>query len=252
MHFRKLTDKPKDEIKPEEKIDEDNLTKSKIEDIGKGNNKYLPVFQRITATPTEQDTTATASESLSQETMTVDSVVASLVPNGDDSDKDRTAESQLVLYKGALIDIEKLLYQMQRSEKAREETELRLNELTKLNQEHEAKSTKARDKIKDLQSDLKGNIRKLSDAETNAANANVSGIIEISHHRKPDYFAGFFIFQKKCSEYHSILASIHDKVAPIFVKAERHSSRCVDPKITIHMKLFEKKKQQIDSFWFSI
>lgn len=33
------------------------------------------------------------------------------------------------------------------------------------------------------------------------------------------------ILQKKCSEYHSILASIHDKVTPIFVKSERTSSR---------------------------
>lgn len=173
---RKLTDKPKDEIKSDEKIDEDNLTKSDIEDIGKGNNKYLPVFQKINATPTEQDIKVTGNESFIQQTMAVDSVVASLVSNGEDSEKEKTAESQLVLYKGALIDIEKLLYQMQRSEKAREETELRLVELTKVNQEHEAKSAKAKEKIKDLQSDLKGNNRKLSDAEASSATANVSEI----------------------------------------------------------------------------
>lgn len=153
----------------------------------------MPVFQRTIATPTEPNTIATGSESLSQQTKAVDSVVASLVSNGEDSEKEKTAESQLVLYKGALIDIDKLLYQMQRSEKAREETELRLIELTRVNQEHEAKSAKAKDKIKDLQSDLKGSHRKLSDAETSSANANVSGTNEMFHHIVSNYFVWFFI-----------------------------------------------------------
>lgn len=177
MHFRKLTDRPKDEVNPDGKIDEDNLLKSKIEDIGKGNNKYLPVFHESTTEQPLGCTGATVTELPILHT--VDAVDATPIPNGEDKEKHRSAESPLVLYKGALIDIEKLLYQMQRSEKAREATESRVIELTKLNQEHETKSAKAKDKIKDLQSELKGCNRKLGDAETNLTSLNVSVEIRI-------------------------------------------------------------------------
>lgn len=172
-YFRKLTDKPKDEVKPEGKIDEDNLAKSKIEDIGKGNNKYLPIFQQPTANKPDVNVTVTATETSDHQAKSVDAIDAICFTNGEDDGKQRSAESPMVMYKGALIDIEKLLYQMQRSEKAREETELRLIELTKVNQEHEAKTAKAKDKIKDLQSELKGCNRKLGDAESNWSSVNV-------------------------------------------------------------------------------
>lgn len=153
--------------------------KSKIEDIGKGNNKYLPVFHAPTTEQSQGDASASVTELSIPQLQTIDAVDATPIPNGEDKEKHRSAESPLVLYKGALIDIEKLLYQMQRSEKAREATESRLIELTKLNQEHESKSAKAKDKIKDLQSELKGCNRKLSDAETNVTNTNVSAEIQI-------------------------------------------------------------------------
>lgn len=164
-------------------------------------------------------------ESSDEQLKTVDAVDASLISNGEDSEKQRTAESPMVLYKGALIDIEKLLYQKQRSEKACEQTELRLIELTKVNQEHEAKTAKAKDKIKDLQSELKSCNRKLGDAESSLSSVNVSELqFSVVESR---IISVVLPFQKKCSEYHSILGSIHDKVTPIFVKVERNSSRCV-------------------------
>lgn len=77
------------------------------------------------------------------------------------------------MYKGALVDIEKLLQQMDRSEKAREETELRLVDLTKVNNELQSSGSKSKDKIKDLQSELKSCNRKLGDAEASFFSANV-------------------------------------------------------------------------------
>lgn len=134
----------------------------------------MPVFQKPPADLPEENAIVTAIEASNQQTKTEAAVDASLIVNGADDAKQKSAESPMVLFKGALIDIEKLLYQMQRSEKARGETELRLIELTKINQEHEAKSAKTKDKIKDLQSELKGCNRKLSDVETNFASVNVS------------------------------------------------------------------------------
>lgn len=84
----------------------------------------------------------------------------------------------MVSYKGGLVDIEKLMEQMKRSEKARDETEQLLVDLRKTNAELVASSTRSKDKIKDLQSSLKSSNRKLSDTEQQLSSVNVSDRIE--------------------------------------------------------------------------
>lgn len=80
----------------------------------------------------------------------------------------------MVSYKGGLIDIEKLMEQMKRSEKARDETEQLLVDLRKTNTELVASNTRSKDKIKDLQSNLKSSNRKLNDTEQQLSSVNVS------------------------------------------------------------------------------
>lgn len=156
MFRRKLTDKPKDE-KSEPPAKE---TEEEIIEIGKGNNSFLPIFQLNSKITTPQEQVADENKKSDADTVKES--------EGDSS------EAHMVMHKGALIDIEKLLQQLKRSEKAREETELRLVELTKTNTDLQTSSSKAKDKVKDLQSDLKSCNRKLSDFEATLSSTNVS------------------------------------------------------------------------------
>lgn len=65
---------------------------------------------------------------------------------------------------------------MRRSEKARDDTEQLLVDLRKTNADLLASNTRAKDKIKDLQSDVKSYSRKLSDTEANLSSTNVGFI----------------------------------------------------------------------------
>lgn len=80
----------------------------------------------------------------------------------------------MVSYKGSFIDIEKLLEQMKRSEKARDDTEQILVDLRKTNVELLSSNIRSKEKIKDLQSDVKSYSRKLSDSEQSLSSTNVS------------------------------------------------------------------------------
>lgn len=91
-----------------------------------------------------------------------------------DSPSEAENRHQMVMHNGALIDIEKLLQQLNRSEKAREEAELRLFEVNKSHTELQSSNSRAKDKIKDLQSELKSCNRKMNDAESSLSSANVS------------------------------------------------------------------------------
>lgn len=160
---RKLTDSPKDEMTSV--IWSESV--QNIEELGKGNNHLLPTFDignlnqlnKVTSVPIPNE------ESSKSELPTNEQV---------DEAGDSTTESHMVMHKGSLVDVAKLLQQLNRSEKAREETEIRLSELTKTNNELQSNNTKAKDKLKDLQSELKSCNRKVSDAESSLSSANVS------------------------------------------------------------------------------
>lgn len=143
-----------------------------LAEIAKGNKHNLPVFKEMSASRpvATSNSIAEKSSEKSPSSDSAESVDDTTSQNGENI----TKASELVLYKGGLIDIEKLLEQMKRSEKAREETEKMLVELRKTNGELAASHTKAKDKIKDLQSDVKSYTRKLGDAEQNLSSTNVS------------------------------------------------------------------------------
>lgn len=103
----------------------------------------------------------------------------------------------MVSYKGGLIDIEKLLEQMRRSEKARDETEQLLVDLRKTNSELLASTTRSKDKIKDLQSSLKSCNRKLSDTEQQLSVVNVSSIQNNVQSLRLQLILCFFLFLEK-------------------------------------------------------
>lgn len=176
-----MTDKPKDEaasaIVTTEKTPED------LEELGKGNNIYLPSFE---STALNQ----TSSKNVQQPSNPEDSKSA---PEKDEkmgdieggSDGGGGGGPHMVMHKGALIDIDKLLQQLNRSEKAREETEIRLCELNRTHSELQSSNSKNKDKIKDLQSELKSSHRKMSDVESSLSSTNVS--LQCFHSLNNDY-----------------------------------------------------------------
>lgn len=156
-HSRKLTDKPKDEqsAAPSELVEN-------VEELSKGNNPMLPNFDSSDSGQSHRK----YAEQLSEENTEIDA--------SKDQEADNMGEPNMVMHNGALIDIGKLLQQLNRSEKAREETEVRLTELTRSHAELQASSSKAKDKIRDLQSELKSCNRKLGDTESGLGSTNVS------------------------------------------------------------------------------
>lgn len=154
---RRLTDKPKDE-----KHEPVEVMPEFIEDLGKGNHRYLPIFMSSDSSADEQNPTE------SVDTMDGVDVVDNKEPVASDDG------TYMVMYKGAMIDVAKLMQQMARAELVREQTEQRIKELIRSNNDLQSSSTRAKDKIKDLQSELKSCNRKLSEAESNLSGTNVS------------------------------------------------------------------------------
>lgn len=163
-HFfiRKLTDKPKDEPAPVIL----SASVENAEELGIGNNGLLPIFGSGKSIETsKKNVEKTADEGVNE-----DELVKSEALDRNESG----GESHMVMHKGALIDIEKLLQQLNRSEKAREETEFRLSDLVKSHNDLQSSNSKSKDKIKDLQSELKSCNRKINEAESSLSSANVS------------------------------------------------------------------------------
>lgn len=157
-----------------------------IEELGKGNNSFLP-----------NNNAAILRESLTLESSSSAKNQSEEQSMGSEAAKDdQPIETRMVMHKGALIDIDTLLIQMSRSEKAREETEQRLVELTKSNVELQASSTKSKDKIKDLQSELKSCSRKLGDAESTLSSTNVSSLRAFRTQQKKKIKNIVFIYRK--------------------------------------------------------
>lgn len=162
-----MTDKPKDEASAT--ILSDSV--ENLEELGKGNTLILPSFMSNDATsPSNKVVTEQPSVLPVQAPTTVEL----LAENSTEISADR--RHHMVMYNGALIDVEKLLQQLNRSEKAREETEWRLSELNKTHAELQSSNSKSKDKIESLRSELKSCSRKMNDAESNLSSANVSPI----------------------------------------------------------------------------
>lgn len=95
------------------------------------------------------------------------------------------------MFNGGLLDVQKLLDQLKRSENAREETEQQLVDLRKQNTDLNASYSKANNKIKDLSSDIKSYNRKLNDVEQNLSSTNVSKTIRFRNYIVNLYFPSY-------------------------------------------------------------
>ncbi|XP_076053970.1 cell division cycle and apoptosis regulator protein 1-like isoform X3 [Oratosquilla oratoria] len=104
LHYRKLTDLPLEE---KDKI-RDFLPTVDLEILAQGNNSLLPVF--LDAVPVEK--------SMSKK-------------NTKGKEEINTSGTGLIMYEGSLVDVGKLLQQLERSDKARSDTEEKLKELQK-------------------------------------------------------------------------------------------------------------------------
>lgn len=183
LFYRKLTDKPIDgkqegtetkssETKPSEiKPSESETTEIDFEALSKGNRIYLPIFKTSkdeSEIQSDISKNGLKSEVIDSETGLYDYYFFCyffLIG---------VRFLGMVTYKGGLIDIDKLMEQMKRSEKARDETEQLLVDLRKTNAELVTSNNRAKDKIKDLQSSLKSSNRKLNDTEQTLSIVNVS------------------------------------------------------------------------------
>lgn len=156
VHYRRLTDRSRDE---EEQRAAANATEQpealNVEQLARGNRAHLPVFVPM------HEAVAAQQDADSEETA-LDAVP--LV----------SATSAMVAYKGGFVDIEKLLEQMRRSEKARTDTEQLLVDLRRQNAELTSGAVRSKEKIRDLQSDVKSYSRKLGDAEQSLSGTQVS------------------------------------------------------------------------------
>lgn len=126
-----------------------------------------------------------------------------LEPLKDESDIPET-NNGLVLHNGGVLDIPKLLEQMRRTEKAREDTEQLLIDLRRQVSDLTKSQSRSNEKAKDQAADIKSLTRKLVDAEQN--------LREIT---------------KKSNEYFSTLSSVYDRVSVVMHRADPKRSSSI-------------------------
>ncbi|XP_019756359.1 cell division cycle and apoptosis regulator protein 1 [Dendroctonus ponderosae] len=176
LHYRKLTDKPKEEEKEELENGEKHAEIAvNWHEIALGNKKLLPVFE----------------EEASK--ISVKPAVEGGKPLGSED---------LVVYQGAVVDIGKLLSQLDRSEKARIETEQCLIDLKTENHKLSDKYSKSSSTIKHLNSEIKEYKDKLRSTEDVLGRSNA--------HSK--------LFQ-------TTLMDIRDKIEPVLKTASHKDDR---------------------------
>uniref|UniRef100_A0A1B0CCS2 DBC1/CARP1 catalytically inactive NUDIX hydrolase domain-containing protein n=1 Tax=Lutzomyia longipalpis TaxID=7200 RepID=A0A1B0CCS2_LUTLO len=206
LHYRKLTDLVKEE-KEESAADDsmketpENLEDSLSEDVLKGNKIYLPVFKEMLKSIETSD--EPPMKKIKMETSEEGEAPAEVAEAAE-------ASTYVMMKNGGIVDVEKLVGQMQRTDKALEESEKQLIDLRKQISDLQSANSKANTKIKDLSSDLRSVSRKLNDTEQTLGTT-----------------------QKRCNEYYSILSTINDRVSPVFAKAEkshRSDSRSREPR----------------------
>jgi len=144
LHYRKLTDKPR--VKEEDSKDSDrtkDTTRDKVKEkdpaaaealaaLAFGNKRLLPVFSAGGSPPSKRARKDTG-----------------------DPPKDKPAiPDGFVLYKGGLLDVEKLMGQLKRSEKARTDTEQKMLVLKEELGGLKETATKSANTVKELSSQL--------------------------------------------------------------------------------------------------
>lgn len=146
LHYRKLTDKPKDE---DFIVIDDSEKDVNLRSLAVGNNDLLPVFDK--------------EETKNKNKSSVENTVVN-------------SEDGLVMFNGALVDVAKLMLQLERSDKARLDTESRMVDLKTENNKLSEKNNKSNTSIKILTGELKEYKEKLKICEDNLNRVTVSFI----------------------------------------------------------------------------
>lgn len=169
LHYRKLTDKPWDEESVT--VTDSEKEANHLRCLATGNKKLLPVFNaddHVEKKPKLEDS--------EEQTKSIDDGIlmcsAFFLKNIND-----IFISGMVMFRGALMDVGKLLQQLERSEKARLETESRMVDLKNENSKLSDKFTKSNSTIKHLNTELKDCKEKLRNVEDSLTKVNVYYIV---------------------------------------------------------------------------
>ncbi|XP_025837375.1 cell division cycle and apoptosis regulator protein 1 [Agrilus planipennis] len=136
LHYRKLTDKPKED---DFIVIDDSEKECYAHELARGNKKFLPVFQTDEVSAKKQKLEGPSSEN--------------------------TFEEGLIMFRGAMVDVSKLMAQLERSEKARVATESYMVDLKTENNRLNEKNGKQSSTIKSLNSEMKEYKEKLKHTE---------------------------------------------------------------------------------------
>ncbi|KAK9721231.1 LAIKA domain [Popillia japonica] len=134
LHYRKLTDKPRDD---DFIVIDDSEREANLHQLAVGNKRLVPVFR--------DDEPPFKKAALENEASNID--------------------DGLVTFRGALVDVAKLMAQLERSDKARIDTENKMVDLKSENTKLTEKNTKCNSTIKNLSSELKENKERLKTTE---------------------------------------------------------------------------------------
>ncbi|KAJ4444202.1 hypothetical protein ANN_05992, partial [Periplaneta americana] len=163
LHYRKLTDKPraKEEDKDAEKLKDSTKDKNKEVDpaavealaaLAYGNKRLLPVFSAGGSPPSKRARKDTG-----------------------DPPKDKPSIPEgFVLYKGGLLDVEKLMGQLKRSEKARTDTEQKMLVLKEELNGLKDTAAKSANTVKDLSGELQSYKEKLQITDQDLAEVKMN------------------------------------------------------------------------------
>lgn len=225
LYYRKLTDKVKEttednkEVNDKEKDAEEKEPATEgTEDAGTASVKAEKA-EIVELTEAELEELATGNCNIVEQLKTnLQSVLANeaaegtddppvkkikLEPLKDESDIPETNHG-LVLHNGGVLDIPKLLEQMRRTEKAREDTEQLLIDLRRQNTDLTKSQSRSNERVKDQAADIKSLTRKLVDAEQNLRDIT-----------------------KKSNEYFSTLSNVYDRVSVVMHRADPKRSSSI-------------------------
>ncbi|KAI4460282.1 cell division cycle and apoptosis regulator protein [Holotrichia oblita] len=134
LHYRKLTDKPRDD---DFIVIDDSEREANLHQLAVGNKRLVPVFR--------DDEPPFKKAAFESENSSID--------------------DGLVTFRGALVDVAKLMAQLERSDKARIDTENKMVDLKSENTKLTEKNNKCNSTIKSLSSELKENKERLKTTE---------------------------------------------------------------------------------------
>lgn len=161
LHYRKLTDKPRDD---DFIVIDDSEREANLHQLAVGNKRLVPVFR--------DDEPPFKKAALENEASNIDDGKSTY--NWVYIIKFKIVCLGLVTFRGALVDVAKLMAQLERSDKARIDTENKMVDLKSENTKLTEKNTKCNSTIKNLSSELKENKERLKTTEEYLSRLTVS------------------------------------------------------------------------------